>query len=109
MTLTYARFLLLFVGLPILGELWLNRRAGVKLRWSPLLCLLAVAYVTTAPWDSWAVRHGLWAFDPARIWGVRLFALPVEELLFFGLQTLFTGLWVHRRLTLADRSWGFGP
>jgi lycopene cyclase domain-containing protein len=103
--LTYARFLVLFVGLPIVGFLVLARMFG-KSRgsWLPLVLLLGVAYVTTTPWDSWAVRHGLWEFNPQRIWGIRLFSLPLEELLFFGLQTVLTGLWVRRRLSNASRS-----
>lgn len=94
--MTYGRFLLLFLVVPLgvlllLGEF---RRAP----WRPLLLVLGVVYLGTTPWDSWAVSHGLWDFPSGKIWGVRLARLPLEELLFFGLQTLLTGLWVRRRL-----------
>ena len=40
----------------------------------------------------------VWGFDEQRIWGLRIGYLPLEEYLFFGLQTVLTGLWVYRRL-----------
>jgi lycopene beta-cyclase len=94
--MTYARFLLLFLVLP-LGAFALSG-AFAKGPWRPLLYLLAVVYLTTTPWDSWAVAHGLWGFAEGKTWGLRLGFLPLEEYLFFGLQTLLTGLWVRRRL-----------
>lgn len=94
--MTYGRFLLLFLVLP-LGLLFL--RADVRRGpWRPLLLLLPLVYLATTPWDSWAVAHGLWDFPEGKTWGVRLFRLPLEEYLFFGLQTLLTGLLVQRRL-----------
>jgi lycopene beta-cyclase len=94
---TYGRFLLLFLVLP-LGLLLL--RADVRRGpWRPLVCLLVVASLATTPWDSWAVAHGLWDFPEGKTWGVRLFRLPLEEYLFFGLQTLLVGLLVRRRLS----------
>jgi len=44
------------------------------------------------------VKHGLWGFDPTGIWGIFLGYLPLEEYLFFGLQTLLVGLWARARL-----------
>ena len=96
--MTYARFLALFVGVPILVSAWLLREDLRRRRFAPMLMLLAVVYVATTPWDNYAVAHGLWDFDPERIWGVRLIYLPLEEYLFFGLQTVLTGLWVRARL-----------
>jgi lycopene cyclase domain-containing protein len=93
---TYARFLLLFLVLPLALFAWRGEfRRGP---WRPLLVLLGVVYLTTTPWDSWAVMRGFWAFPAEKNWGLRLGVLPLEELLFFGLQTLLTGLWVRRRL-----------
>jgi lycopene beta-cyclase len=93
---TYGRFLLLFLVLPLgLTALLPASRRGP---WRPLLGVLALAYLTTTPWDSWAVAHGLWSFPPGKTWGLRLGVLPLEEYCFFGLQTLLTGLWVRRRL-----------
>ena len=94
--MTYGRFLFLFLVLPL--GLLLTRaevRAGP---WRPLFWLLLVVYLATTPWDSLAVAQGLWDFPEGKTWGVRLFRLPLEEYLFFGLQTCLVGLLVRRRL-----------
>ncbi|HSP77120.1 MAG TPA: lycopene cyclase domain-containing protein [Myxococcaceae bacterium] len=96
--MTYARFLGVFVVLPILFLLVRYRRT---LSWrgvAPLGILLVVVYAATSPWDNLAVKWGLWGFDPERIWGVKLGYLPLEEYLFFGLQTVLVGLWAGERL-----------
>ncbi|XXF79013.1 lycopene cyclase domain-containing protein [Myxococcaceae bacterium GXIMD 01537] len=96
--MTYARFLGLFVVLPILFQVVLYRRTFSARSLAPLGMLLVVVYVATTPWDNAAVKWGLWGFDPERIWGIRLGYLPLEEYLFFGLQTLLVGLWARARL-----------
>ncbi|MBJ6761504.1 lycopene cyclase domain-containing protein [Myxococcaceae bacterium JPH2] len=96
--MTYARFLGLFVVLPLALLLVRERR---MLSWRfllPLGWLLLVVYAATTPWDNAAVKWGLWDFAPERIWGPRLGWLPVEEYLFFGLQTLLVGVWARARL-----------
>lgn len=96
--MTYAGFLLVFVVPPLLVVLW---RFGATLRargWMPLGVLLLIVYAATTPWDNAAVAWGLWDFDPARIIGVRIGWLPVEEYAFFGLQTVLTGVWALARL-----------
>lgn len=96
--MTYATFLVLFVVLPLVVVAW---RYGDGLRdggWRALALLLVIVYVTTTPWDNAAVAWGLWDFDPARLIGIRLGWLPIEEYCFFGLQTLLTGIWVLHRL-----------
>lgn len=103
--MTYAGFLGLFLALP-LGVLLVLCWSGTvrRLPWKGMVQLLLVVYLTTAPWDNAAVKHGLWDFPPGKTWGVRLGYLPLEEYLFFGLQTLLTGLWAARRLlTLRHR------
>lgn len=103
--MTYARFLALFLTLPLAVLLVLWWRHTVKrLPWKGVLQLLLVVYLATIPWDSMAVKHGLWDFPEGKTWGIRLGYLPLEEYLFFGLQTLLTGLWAGRRLLrLRDR------
>lgn len=96
--MTYARFLGLFVVVPILLLAVRYRRT---LSWRgllPLGILMVVVYAATSPWDNLAVKWGLWRFKPELIWGVKLGYLPLEEYLFFGLQTLLVGLWVRERL-----------
>lgn len=96
--MTYARFLGLFVVVPILVLAVRYRRTLSWRGLRPLGMLLVVVYAATSPWDNLAVKWGLWRFKPELIWGVRLGYLPLEEYLFFGLQTVLVGLWVRDRL-----------
>ncbi|NTX06265.1 lycopene cyclase domain-containing protein [Myxococcus sp. CA040A] len=99
--MTYARFLGLFVVLPIFFLLWRYRRTFTARSLAPMGLLLVVVYAATSPWDNLAVKWGLWGFDETRIWGIKLGYLPLEEYLFFGLQTLLVGLWARARLARA--------
>ena len=47
-----------------------------------LLTLLPVVAVFVV-WDVLAIRAGHWSYDPRQVSGVRIGALPLEELLFF--------------------------
>jgi lycopene cyclase domain-containing protein len=62
--------------------------------WVVLGSLILVAVVYTAPWDNHLIAEGVWSYDPSRISGVTFGWIPLEELLFFPLQTLLIGLWV---------------
>jgi lycopene cyclase domain-containing protein len=48
--------------------------------------LIAGAYYAVA--DSFAVRDGIWYFDPAQILGIFAGPLPIEEIIFFVLTAL---------------------
>ncbi|HEV7730733.1 MAG TPA: lycopene cyclase domain-containing protein [Candidatus Binatia bacterium] len=98
--MTYTTYLLLFVVPPLLLVLW---RFGDVLRdrgWAPLALLLVVVYGTTIPWDAWAIATGLWSFDPECLAGPHVWGIPIEEVAFFGLQTMLTGVWVLHRLAV---------
>ncbi len=103
--MTYFGFLARFLCIPILLLallLWLDRRRGVRtppaLRnisapWVVVLhILIAVAYTT--PWDNYLVATGVWRYDPSLVSGLTLGWVPVEEYLFFVLQTILTGMWL---------------
>ena len=62
--------------------------------WLVLGSLVLVAVVYTAPWDNHLIAEGVWSYDPSRISGVTFGWIPLEEMLFFPLQTLLIGLWV---------------
>ena len=99
--MTYASFLLLFLVAPLTLVIALQPRSLRTRGLLPLGVLLGVVYAATIPWDSAAVARGLWSFDVEKTWSPRIAGLPLEELCFFGLQTLLIGLWVRRRLFIA--------
>jgi 15-cis-phytoene synthase / lycopene beta-cyclase len=57
-----------------------------------VLFLIGVAVVATTPWDSYLIRHGIWAYPPGVIIGPTLFSIPSEEIFFFVVQTYNTSL-----------------
>lgn len=86
--------LLLVVPRDIWGRL-LHGRGRVN--WEPYLVLLAhvlVALIYTTPWDNYLVAQGVWWYDPALVSGIVFGWVPLEEYIFFVLQTLVTGLWL---------------
>lgn len=104
--MTYASFLLTFIVPPIAllaGLVALRARSGRRhgssstpAPWvSPALvaALLVVAMLYTTPWDNHLIAGHVWFYDRARIAGITLGWIPVEELLFFPLQTLLVALW----------------
>ena len=107
MSLTYGGLLLIFVIVPIIA-LWLANAGFLVQRknhdgsmterawWSPwvaLAVLIVVAVLYTAPWDNHLIAAGVWWYSPARISGIDVGQIPLEEVLFFPLQTLLVGLW----------------
>jgi lycopene cyclase domain-containing protein len=95
---TYARVLALFlVPLLVLG-IARTRRILARRHFLFLLALSLVVVAWTSPWDNAAVAAGLWGFDPERHAGIMLDRLPVEEYLFFLLQTWITSLLLIRHV-----------
>jgi 15-cis-phytoene synthase/lycopene beta-cyclase len=48
--------------------------------------------LATIPWDSYLIRTGVWTYPPGGVLGPSLFAIPVEELFFFVIQTFISAL-----------------
>jgi 15-cis-phytoene synthase/lycopene beta-cyclase len=69
--------LLLFITRP-----WLQRIDILSLKF-----LLTVCYLYTTPWDSFIIHQGAWTYPEGVVISTFL-RIPVEELLFFGIQTL---------------------
>ena len=103
--MTYGGFLLRYLVVPIflLAVItWLDARRGrrppVSLRAATpaavvgVLVVVAVAYTT--PWDNYLVATNVWSYDPELVWGITLGYVPLEEYLFFILQTVMVGLWL---------------
>jgi lycopene cyclase domain-containing protein len=70
---------------------WFKSRAG-KAAAAALLAHIALAVAYTTPWDNYLVATRVWWYDPARTMGVTLGWVPLEEYLFFVLQTFLAGL-----------------
>lgn len=90
---TYLIWLALCMGVPLLillrwrGWLWAQRRA---LAWT-----LLGALVGGWMWDAFAVRIGLWYYDPTYLSNVWFLGLPLEEWLWIsGITLLFGGITV---------------
>jgi lycopene cyclase domain-containing protein len=99
--MTYLGFLAAFLGLPLAGLSLLTWWDARRRPLSPLtvraaaLALLAhvgLAVVYTTPWDNYLVATRVWWYDPARVLGIMLGWVPLEEYTFFVLQTLVAGL-----------------
>lgn len=88
---TYLVWLALCMGVPLLAllirrdALWRQRRA---LGWT-----LVGAGVGGWLWDAFAVRIGLWYYDPAHLSNIWFLRLPLEEWLWIsGITLLFGGV-----------------
>jgi lycopene cyclase domain-containing protein len=112
--MTYLSFLAVFLVLPLLAfaALALRDLRGRRLRLASravrpaiiaLLVHVVLAVVYTTPWDNYLVATRVWWYDPARVLGLTLGWVPLEEYLFFVLQPLLAGLVLFalaRRLSL---------
>jgi len=69
---------------------------GLRAQWVRwvLMAHVALALLYTTPWDNYLVATGVWWYEPALIAGVTLGYVPLEEYVFFIVQTLFVGLWL---------------
>ncbi len=103
--MTYFQFLLIFLVLPILVlfTLWLNDRRQdktlpVSMLGVPFLFVVSVhvvlALLYTTPWDNYLVASGVWFYKPSLVAGVKIGWVPLEEYLFFVLQTILAGFWL---------------
>ena len=94
--MTYLQFLLLFLFPPILTlAIRLRRHAlsslALPLVWRWLLAVALIAFVYTTPWDNYLVYRGVWMYGSERVLGT-IGYVPIEEYIFFLLQSIFTGL-----------------
>lgn len=53
----------------------------------------SMALIYTTPWDNFIIFHNAWMYKPEKILAVVGY-VPVEEYMFFVIQTVMTSLWV---------------
>ena len=104
--MTYSLFLMIFLGLPlgILGFVtWFDvyKKKDFPQPFSffsfglIILIHIFLAVVYTTPWDNYLVANQVWYYENEKIAGILLGWVPLEEYLFFILQTFATGLWLR--------------
>ncbi|OVE85207.1 lycopene cyclase domain-containing protein [Natronolimnobius baerhuensis] len=105
--LTYLQFHLVFTIPPILVLGWLAIRRN-RARWDRgaasglvILVFLAVAYTT--PWTNAMVPEGVWWYGEGAVLAT-IWHTPLEEYLFFILQTTLTACWLFQFLEVSDMS-----
>ncbi len=121
--MTYFGFLLRFLIFPILILLGITfwdaknkrnipgfRHGGAVWIAIGIHILLAVAYTT--PWDNYLVATGVWHYSPKLVTGIVFGYVPMEEYLFFILETILSGLgwwFLARRIAPGPSpAWGGG-
>lgn len=75
-------------GLPFSSSLWRGRNFAY---WAVLIHV-ALALIYTTPWDNYLVYKQVWGYPPGRVLAT-IGYVPIEEYLFFVLQTFLTSLW----------------
>jgi lycopene cyclase domain-containing protein len=102
--MTYMQILLVFVvapmvalGAAVLVDRYKKRgQQGLESLWPqivPLLALTIIATLYTYPWDNHLIAAGVWWYQPALLLGLYIGRVPLEEALFFPLETLLVGVW----------------
>lgn len=105
----YSRFLLVFVVPVVLisGILALPRMT--RREWFAAITLPILAVLWTTPWDNYLVASGVWRYNPKKVWNVILGYVPLEEYLFFVLQTwavAFPSILVLRKMIVEQPAQG---
>jgi lycopene beta-cyclase len=111
--MTYFGFLLRFLIIPLITLLvitvWEVRKGKLapgfqdNLVWPVIFIHVALALIYTTPWDNYLVASGVWTYNPDLVSGILFGYVPVEEYIFFVLETITAGLWwwfLARRVAL---------
>jgi lycopene cyclase domain-containing protein len=77
----YALVLAVSVIVPLILSFY--RPLGFWRRPVRVLLAIVIPMPLFITWDVWATARGHWSFHPDRVFGITVFNLPLEELLFF--------------------------
>ena len=102
--MTYFGFLLRFLVIPILaflGITYLDNKYNLQIKgfrnggavWTAIAVHVVLAVVYTTPWDNYLVATGVWSYNPELVTGKLMGYVPIEEYIFFVLETVLSGLW----------------
>ena len=105
--LTYLQFHLVFTIPPLLLLVWLAVRRD-RAWWgrealSGLAILVFLAVVYTTPWTNAMIPEGVWWYGDGAVIAT-IWHTPLEEYLFFVLQTTLTAFWLYQFLDVSDVS-----
>lgn len=79
--------------LPVIGVLSLITRPFInRPEIFKIVFIVVIALVYTTPWDNYIIYNDCWTYQPERVLAVIGF-VPVEEYMFFVVQTVMTSLW----------------
>ncbi|KAA8576105.1 hypothetical protein EYC84_006267 [Monilinia fructicola] len=92
MGLEYALVHLKYTIPPAIGLTFIYRPFLQRIDIYKILFLIAIAVVSTIPWDAYLIQRKIWTYPPNVVVGPKLFAIPAEELFFFVIQTYNTTL-----------------
>ncbi|XP_025196896.1 bifunctional lycopene cyclase/phytoene synthase-like [Melanaphis sacchari] len=90
--LTYIDVHLIYT-LPVIAVLALITWPFIsRLELFKIAFVCTMAFVYTTPWDNYIIFHNAWMYKPKNILAV-IGYVPVEEYMFFVIQTVMTSLW----------------
>lgn len=79
--------------LPVIGILILITRPFItRSEIFKIVFISTLAIIYTVPWDNYIIYNGAWTYSPERVLAV-IGYVPIEEYMFFAIQTILTSLW----------------
>jgi len=60
-----------------------DKKVAFYKKWKPLLLSMLPAAFFYIVWDMWFTAKGVWSFNEDYITGIKLYNLPIEEVMFF--------------------------
>ena len=89
--MSYGQFLLLFLLVPLVAVLAAGRRRLDRRLAFILGAVSLVAILYTGPWDNAIIANGVWSYGRTQVVGILLGHVPLEEYVFYVLQTCLVG------------------